>query len=93
METTNIEVLVTVAVSENGRVDCCIDDEYWVQQQEKHAAFMNTIRSDKQLWACKTVRVHVPIPIQFEDLRGTPEITGRKAENIDAVSATTENKP
>ena len=79
METTNIEVLVTVAVSESGRVDCCIADPHWIQQQQKHAAFMESIRSDKQLWTCKTVRVNVPVPIQFGDLTGdtsNADVTG-----------------
>ena len=63
-----LEVHVTTAVSESGRVECCIADTHWIQQQRKHDQFMDDIRADKQLWSVKTIRVNVPMPVQFEDI-------------------------
>lgn len=72
MEPMKLEVHVTIAVSESGMVECCIADTHWIQKQQKHAQFMADIRADKQLWTCKTIRVNVPMPVQFEDMRDEP---------------------
>ena len=62
------EVLVSVAVSDGGLVDCCIADSHWIQQQRKHQAWMDEKRASKNFWSIKTVRVNVPMPLTFEDM-------------------------
>lgn len=62
------EVSVTIAISENGIQRCCMAGSHWIQQQREHAAFLQELRNDKQLWTVKTIKVGFPMPIQFEDL-------------------------
>ena len=64
------EVLISIAVSESGRSECCIADDNWIQQKRKHQEFIDEKRNDKQFWHIKTVKVNVPMPISYEDMVG-----------------------
>lgn len=66
MTTANLEVCVTIAVSEHGMVSCCVANSNWLTQQRVHDKFMQEIRASKALHTVKTVRVQVPMPVQFE---------------------------
>ncbi len=68
--TSVCEVLVDIAVSEAGTTDCRIAYSNWIQQQNEHKDWLQKKRSDERLWSVKTVRVHVPMPAQFEDMTG-----------------------
>lgn len=67
-DASGCEVLVSVAVSDSGVTECCIADSGWLQQQQKHKAWMEEKRESKSLWGIKTFRVNVPIPLTFEDM-------------------------
>ena len=66
---STIEVCVSIAVSESGREKCHIADSNWLQEQRSYKAWVDEIRQDKQLWSIKTVKVKVPAPMQYEDMR------------------------
>lgn len=63
-----LDVLLTIAVSENGRVRCCLANSYLVKERQEYDAFMKEIREDKILWAAKTIKVGVRMPVSFEDI-------------------------
>ena len=67
-ETPMTEVTVTIAINENGVTRCCIADTDWIQQQQEHSKFIQELREDRWLWTTKTVKVMVPIPVNYEDM-------------------------
>ncbi len=68
MNPTTIEVCVTIAISEGGYTRCCIANSSYLQQAREHTKFMDDLRQDKQLWHCKTIKVKLPMPVEFEDI-------------------------
>lgn len=67
-ETTLCEVMVSIAVSDSGMTDCCIADSCYIQQQRKHKEWLDEKRANKQFWTVKTIRVNIPLPMQYEDM-------------------------
>lgn len=61
------EVIVAVAVSEDGLVTASVKDDCRLIQKRQHEAWLANIREDKKLWSMKTIRTLVPMPIQYED--------------------------
>jgi hypothetical protein len=63
-----ISVMLTVAISETGRVRCCLADSMWIADREAHTAFMKEIREDKFLWTVKTIKTAIRMPFSYEDI-------------------------
>ena len=61
-------VMVSVAVSETGLVECCIADNNTVRYRDAHKEWMDGIRKSDKLWSVKHVRIAVPVPVSFEDM-------------------------
>lgn len=62
------EILVSVAVSDAGTMDCCIAESPYIQQRNKHQQWMTEKRDSRLFWSIKTVKVAVPFPLSFEDM-------------------------
>lgn len=67
MDVPTIPVFIDVCINENGNADCCIRDDYNIQQQQKHQQWLHNIRQDKVLYHLHTVLVNLPMPVTFED--------------------------
>ena len=99
-DVTLCEVLVSVAVSDAGITECCIADSNWIQQQRKHKEWMDEKRTSKHFWSIKTVRVNIPMPLQFEDMTETANAVaqraaacGRSGAAGSSTALTTEEEP
>ena len=62
------EVIVVVAVSQDGQVTSSIQEECRLIQKRQHQEWLKNIQEDKKLWSMKTIRTLVPMPIQYEDM-------------------------
>jgi len=67
MDTAMLDVVVMVAVSEDGRVSVSADDDHHLIQKRKHENWLRMIREDEKLWTLKTIKTQVPMPVQYED--------------------------
>jgi hypothetical protein len=68
MKTAVLEVTVVIAVREDGYVTCSVIEECRLIQKRAHEDWLRRIREDTtHLWVMKTVKTHVPMPIQYED--------------------------
>lgn len=61
------EVIIIVAVSEDGQVKASVQEECRLIQKRQHEDWLKNIREDNRLWSMKTIRTLVPMPIQYED--------------------------
>ena len=64
-----LEVVLAVAVSEHGEVRVSVAESNLMRLRAQHAQFMEDLRSSKTFWSVKTIRVEVPLPVSFVDLR------------------------
>ncbi len=63
-----VHVKIAVAVSEAGTVKLAWANSNWIQEDRKHKAMLEEIRSDKQLWSLRYVDVNVAYPVSHEKL-------------------------
>jgi hypothetical protein len=68
IETSSVEVKVTIAVSDSGNVECMIADDPHLLKQKQYCDWIQEKRVDSQLWHLKTIKVNVPYPVSYEDL-------------------------
>jgi len=73
MSFPNIEVSVSVAISEHGASDCIIAGSNYVKDQTKYKDWLTVKKTDNILWSIKTVKVLIPLPITYEDMTGNKE--------------------
>lgn len=66
-KTPTLEVMISIAVSENGEVEMCEANSYLMKRQQAYKTWTEKLRASSQLWHLKTVRVAVPLPVSFED--------------------------
>lgn len=66
--TAQCEVTVSIAVSDTGRVTCHVANSNWITEQRSYEAWLRELRESKLFWSIKTVKVHVPMPLQYEDM-------------------------
>ena len=67
METAMLEVVVVIAVSEDGVVTASVQEECRLVQKRQHDEWLRVIREDSKLWTLKKVKTYVPIPVQYEE--------------------------
>lgn len=79
MEIAMLDVVVVVAVNEDGLVTSSVQEECRLIQKRQHEEWLRLIREDKKLWILKTIRTQVPMPIQYE-CQITPAVSGKDGE-------------
>jgi len=62
------EVFVVVALSETGQVRVCSRDFNNVQETAAYRKFLDDLKAHRELWTVKSVKVNVPLPVQYEDM-------------------------
>lgn len=67
MEAAMLDVVVVVAVSEDGLVTSSVQEECRLIQKRQHEEWLRSIRDDKRLWTLKTIKTQVPMPVQYEE--------------------------
>lgn len=67
METAMLDVVVVVAVSEDGLVTASVQEECRLIQKRQHEDWLRNIREDKKLWTLKTIKTQMPMPVQYEE--------------------------
>lgn len=67
METAMLDVVVVVAVREDGLVTSSVQEECRLVQKRQHEEWLRLIREDKKLWTLKTIKTQVPMPVQYEE--------------------------
>lgn len=68
MDTPQLEVYITVALSENGVTECMVAHESYVNKIRAYDEWVTTKRNDTQLWSMKTFKLKIPYPMSFEDM-------------------------
>ena len=66
---STIEVVVAIAINQDGVVDSCVYDSIDVRAKLKYEIWLNTITNDKNLWVIKYVKTKIPLPLQFEEVQ------------------------
>ena len=61
-----LDVTIVIAVSETGEIACCPWDNRNLQMKYNHEQFIQSLRDHQKLWAVKTIKTTVPMPVQFE---------------------------
>jgi len=67
-----VEVFICVAVSESGQVKVCAEDfagNSRLKFGSARKAFREELIKDNRLWVTKTLKVWVPLPDQYEEIK------------------------
>jgi len=67
MKTAMLDVVVVVAVSEDGLVSSSVQESCRLIQKRQHDEWLRSIREDKKLWTMKTIKTQIPMPVQYEE--------------------------
>ena len=67
MKTAMLDVVVVVAVSEDGLVSSSVQESCRLIQKRQQDEWLRSIREDKKLWTMKTIKTQIPMPVQYEE--------------------------
>jgi hypothetical protein len=67
-ETSFIEVVIAVAVSDCGLSMVSLIDNNNIHARKKHQQWLDALKTDNRLWSVKTIKTFVPLPVQYEEI-------------------------
>ena len=67
METVMLNVVVVIAVNEDGVITSSIQDDCRLNYKRKHEEWLQQLRQDSKFWTLKTIRTEIPMPVQYEE--------------------------